>query len=151
MNCPVCDAPDVKIVDDHFECDYCSSIMPHNLLVCPSCRNPNPIDSENCTVCGEPLTLVSQVIIRHTELDLGPYRLRQAREQAAQIQESGERASQQRLRDLQEADSKRIQAAREAEMIRRKEQIRLMQFALGIILVFILVVIILLIQSAGAS
>ena len=100
-------------------------------------------------VCGEPLTLVSQVIIRHSDLDMGPYRLRQAREQAARIKQSEERASQQRIHDLEEVDRERIQDALDAEMDRRKVQTQLLMIALAIIIVFFLVIIILSIQSAN--
>jgi hypothetical protein len=151
MNCPVCSAPNVKITNEVFECAYCGSIQPHNMLICPSCREPNQPESEECISCGEPLTLVSQVMMRHSDLDSGPYRLRQAREQAARIKESEERSSQQRIRDLEEVDQKRIQAAREAEMARRKEQSRLLIITFAIIATFILVVLILTIRSALAQ
>jgi len=94
------------------------------------------------------LTLVSQVMMRHSDLDSGPYRLRQAREQAARIKESEEHSSQQRIRDLQEVDRKRIQAVREAEMARRKEQSQLLKITFAVIATFILVVLILTIRSA---
>jgi len=148
MNCPVCSAPNVQITNEFFECAYCGSIQPHNLLFCPSCREPNPPESEECIACGEPLTLVSQVMMRHSNLDSGPYRLRQAREQAARIKESEERSSQQRIRDLEAVDRKRIQAAREAEMARRKEQSQLLKIAFVVIASLILFVLILILRSA---
>ncbi len=148
MNCPVCSAPNVQIKNEFFECAYCGSIQPHNMLICPSCHEPNSPESEECIACGEPLTLVSQVMMRHSDLDSGPYRLRQAREQAARIKESEEHSSQQRIRDLQEVDRKRIQAVREAEMARRKEQSQLLKITFAVIATFILVVLILTIRSA---
>lgn len=148
MNCPVCNAPDVKIVKENFECAYCGTILPHNMLICPSCRNPNPLDSDNCTACGEPLTLVSQVMIRHTDRDAGPYRLRQAREQAARIKESEERASELRFRELEEVDRRRIQAVRNAELERKKEQVTLLKIFIVIIIIFLLAILILSIRSA---
>ena len=148
MNCPVCDAPDAKIAQGNFECAYCGSILPHNILICPSCRNPNPLESDNCAACGEPLTLVSQVMIRHTDREAGPYRLRQAREQAARIKESEERASQIRIHDLEESDRRRIQAARNAEIERKKEQATLFKITFVIVLIFLLTVLILTIRSA---
>jgi hypothetical protein len=151
MNCPVCSAPNVKITDEFFECAYCGSIQRHDLLICPSCREPNPPESEECSVCGEPLTLVSQVMMRHSDLDSGPYRLRQAREQAARIKESEERSSQQRIHDLEEEDRKRIQAAREAEMARQKEQSQLFKFTCAFIAILFLVILILTIRSAFAQ
>ncbi len=147
MNCPVCGAPDVKIIDDYFECSYCSRKLPHNMSICPSCRNPNPLESETCAVCGEPLTLFSQVMIRHTKADTGPYRLHQAREQAARIKESEERASQQRFHDLEEVDRRRIQTAVEAQRARRKEQNQLLKISVMIVILFVLVILILTIRS----
>ncbi len=148
MNCPVCSAPNVKIINDIFECTYCGSIQPHNMLICPSCREPNLPESEECIACGEPLTLVSQVMLRHSDLDAGPYRLRQVREQAARIKESEEHSSQLRIHELEEVDRKRIQAAREAEMARRKEQSQLLKITFAVIAAFILFVLILTIRSA---
>jgi predicted amidophosphoribosyltransferase len=148
MNCPVCDAPDVKIIEDYFECSYCGSTLPHNMSICPSCQSPNPLEAEACEVCGEPLTLFSQVIIRHANADSGPYRLRQAREQAARIKESEERASQQRLHDLEETDRRRIQAALEAERARRKEQSQLMKISAAIVILFLLLILFLALRSA---
>jgi hypothetical protein len=148
MNCPVCNAPDVIIKNELFECPYCGSIQPHNMLICPSCREPNPPESEECLACGEPLTLISQVMMRHSNLDSGPYRLRQAREQAARIKEIEEHESQKRIHDLEETDRKRIQAAREAEMARRKEQSQLLKITFVIILIFLLAILILTVRSA---
>ncbi len=86
--------------------------------------------------------------MRHAESDSGPYRLRQARQQAARLKESEERASQQRIHDLEDVDRKRIQAVIEAESARSKEQSQLLKISLAIIVLFALITLVLTIRSA---
>ena len=147
MRCPACDAPNPMIHESHFDCNFCGSIIPHDLVICPTCRHPNVPETENCGECGEPLTLFSQVMIRHGESDSGPYRLRQAREQASQIKARGDIASQQRMQEFKEIDRRRIQVASEAEIARRREQRLILRILVVVGVLFILAILVLSVRS----
>jgi hypothetical protein len=105
------------------------------MVLCPSCGGVNAADEDACAACGRSLTLVDQVLDRHTG-GRTPGFLASAREQAPALKESELRASEARFQEFVEIDRAReaAQAAKAAE--RRKSDRTLLGFgiALGAIL-----------------
>jgi hypothetical protein len=88
------------------ECQYCGT----SFKVCPSCRHANGLHIEICTFCGEPLTIISQVIARHESPRVNPRWLRQTRAKAASIKASEESASLERMDAIMEIENRREEA-----------------------------------------
>lgn len=105
------------------------------LVLCPSCGGVNSPEADSCTACGRSLTLVDQVLDRHSS-PRAPGFLASAWDQAPALKESELRASEARFQEFVEIDRVReeAQAAKEAE--RRKSDQVLLGFgiALGAIL-----------------
>ena len=106
------------------------------MVLCPACGGVNSPENDSCSACGRSLTLVDQVLDRHTGAQT-PSFLTSARDQAPALKESEQRSSDARFQDFAEIDRRReeAQAAQEAE--RRKSDRALMIFgiALGSIVV----------------
>jgi hypothetical protein len=140
--CLACTAPGLELVrKGELKCQYCGSTFKGLPLVCPSCSWINTIEAERCPQCGEPLTVISQVISRQ-DASQGPQWLRRVQSQAEVIKQSEEIASQKRLQKLQEIDRKREEAV-SAEKAQRTKDDRffLMLIASGVLLVIIIITI----------
>ena len=79
MNCPKCSTPGLEVADDGtIDCPNCGILQTGRLNVCPACGHENHLNAENCTVCEEPLTIVSQIMIMQSDHNQ-PFRLKQIR------------------------------------------------------------------------
>jgi hypothetical protein len=144
FNCPACTAPGlVDLSPNVLACPYCDSTFQHDLLTCPACRALNEPQAEYCEKCGEPLTLVSQVMLRHSGAGVEPLRLRQSRARAAELKERGEQASARRMHELQEIDRRREETVAKAEADRTRLQKKALSLAITIGFLFILFIVIL--------
>lgn len=118
--CPNCTADEFfEISQGLMECQYCGT----SYQVCPSCRHASSLHIEVCSFCGEPLTIVSQVIARHESPRVNPRWLKQARAKAASIKAYEESASLERMDALMEIEHRREEALAR-ENARRQAQDR---------------------------
>ena len=124
MDCPKCSTPDLEVAEDGtIDCPNCGILQTDRLKVCPACGHENAFNAENCLVCEEPLTIVSQIMIMQSDHSQ-PFRLKQVRSQASAIKEREERASQRRMEAFQEIDRRREQAVTEAQEAQKAYQKR---------------------------
>jgi hypothetical protein len=115
--CPACTAPRLIVVQKgELKCSYCGSSFRGVPLICPSCGWINTIEAEDCPVCGEPLTVVAQVIHRQ-DTSGGPQWMKRVQSQLGEMRSAEEQASQIRLKALQEIDH-----SREKALAEQKEQ-----------------------------
>ncbi len=143
FDCPTCTAPGLVVTSQNIlACSYCGSSFQHDRITCPACRSLNTPEAENCARCGEPLTLISQVMLRHGGSGFDPLSLRQSRARAAELKERGEQASLLRMQNFLEQDRRREQAVAEAEAERSREQKQLFKLMVIVGSIFILLVLI---------
>lgn len=140
MNCPQCSTPGLEVADDGtIDCPNCGILQASRHKVCPACGHENIFNAENCIVCGEPLTIVSQIMIMQSDHNQ-PFRLKQVRSQASAIKEREERASQNRMEAFQEIDRRREQVlaeAQEAQKVYQRRVSTVMFIIAGLFVVFI--------------
>ena len=140
MNCPNCFTPGLEVTDDGtIDCPNCGILQAGRHKVCPACGHENSIHAENCIVCEEPLTIVSQVMRMHSNHSQ-PFRLKQVRSQASAIKEREERASQSRMEAFQEIDRRREQAlakAQEAQKAYQRRVSTVMFIIAGLFVIFV--------------
>jgi CHASE3 domain sensor protein len=91
------------------KCTYCGSTFTGIPLVCPSCGWINNIEAEDCPECGEPLTIIAQVIRRGGTAG-GPQWMERVQSQLGELRSAEDRASQIRLQALKEIDQTREEA-----------------------------------------
>jgi hypothetical protein len=105
------------------------------LVLCLSCGGVNAAEVDACAACGRSLTLVDQVLDRHTSART-PSFLTSARDQAPALKESELRSSDARFQEFVEIDRRREQAQAVKEAERRKSDRALVAtgIALGAIL-----------------
>lgn len=141
LECPTCSSKDLKLVDNReWECQSCGAILVEEPLYCPICGHGTTSGIEICTNCGEPLSIISQIMTRHTG-NSEPYRLKQIRSQAQALKERDIEPSRRRMEKFQQIDRRREQAiaeAREAQAIYHR---RISKVLLAIASMFILFVI----------
>lgn len=112
--CPVCSEPQlIRIQAEVLTCQSCHARIINNQIICPACKRPNVIGRENCTACGEPLTVIGAVISRQVA-GFGSHRLEQLKNQANEIKTSAEQHSNARMSILKDLDQRRIESDREA-------------------------------------
>lgn len=141
--CPACTAPGLEVSPDgRLTCSYCGSTLPGESIVCPACGHVNAYDVETCRSCGEPLSLLAQVMIRHEGRDQ-PYRLQQVRTQAPALKERESRESGKRMEVLQAIDQRRHAAEAEAKEAQEAYQRKISRIVLLIIPIFIVFIILL--------
>lgn len=135
--CPSCGAPGLtQITADQLHCRYCASTFQGKPYLCPTCGWINNIEAENCPKCGEPLSIISEVISRQKK-ESTPSWIQRVRSQAEAIKISEELSSQQRFKQLEEIDHVRKEAEwRERELQAQRDK-RLFTF----IFIFALVVV----------
>lgn len=141
--CPTCTAPGLEVSPDGtLTCSYCGNTLPGESIVCPACGHVNADGVETCWSCGEPLSIVAQVIIRQ-ESSEQPYRLKQVRSQATALKERASRESEKRMEVFQAIDQRRQAAEAEAKKTQEAYQRRLSGIVLLIIPIFIVFIILL--------
>lgn len=142
MDCPACTAPNLfPLNSTSLKCDYCDSTWQLDANRCPSCQNPNPSTVEVCQTCGEPLSLFSQVIIRHGGGSRDPFRLQQARSRAADLKAQGEESSRARMQALQAIDRRREQHTAQEQLARATEEQKLIRLMAVVLIVAVVIVV----------
>jgi hypothetical protein len=112
--CPVCSEPQlISLQSGVLKCQFCHAQIINGRLICPSCKRANDIGLEQCSVCGEPLTVVGAVISRQST-GFGSQRLEQLKVQASDMKAHAEKHSQERMTVFKDVDQRRIQSEREA-------------------------------------
>lgn len=133
--CPSCHAIDLAPQDDAWRCLQCGMQFDLPLALCPSCGGVNAAEDDACAACGRSLTLVDQVLDRHTNARTSGF-LTSARDQAPALKESELRSSDARFQEFVEIDRRReqAQAVKEAERRRSDRALVATGIALGAIL-----------------
>jgi hypothetical protein len=108
------------------ECQYCGT----SYQVCPSCRHANDPHVEICSSCGEPLTIISQVIARHESPRVNPRWLKRARSQAASIKALEESASAERMDAFMEIEHRREETLARENAARQAQDRRILTIIL---------------------
>jgi hypothetical protein len=115
--CPACTAPGLTIVQKgELQCGYCGSSFRGIPLICPTCGWINSTEAEDCPECGEPLTIIAQVIRRGGTAG-GPQWMERVQSQLGELRSAEDRASQIRLQAFHEIDQ-----AREKTIAEQKAQ-----------------------------
>ena len=132
--CPSCHATDLAPQDDAWRCLQCGMLFDTPMVLCPGCGEVNASEADACAACGRSLTLVDQVLDRHTSART-PGFLTSARDQAPALKESELRSSDARFQEFVEIDQRReaAQAAREAERRKSDRALVTIGIALGAI------------------
>jgi ssDNA-binding Zn-finger/Zn-ribbon topoisomerase 1 len=140
--CPACTAPGLIQVDKReLKCSYCGSSFNGIPLICPSCGWINNIEAEDCPNCGEPLSVIAQVI-RRQDKDGGPQWMKRVQSQLGEMRSAEERASQLRLQTFHELDQQREDAIAEQKTRQAKSERTLFTLTATILLVMIVIIII---------
>jgi hypothetical protein len=140
--CPACTAMGLTLVQKgELSCSYCGSAFKGIPLICPSCGWINTIDAEDCPECGEPLSVIAQVISRQDKAG-GPQWMKRVQSQLGEIRSAEERASQIRLQALQEVDQKREESLAEQKIRQSQAERNLLMIAFIVALLIIMSVII---------
>ena len=140
MNCPNCSTPGLEVTDDGtIDCPNCGILQASGLKVCPACGHENILNAENCIVCEEPITILSQILTMQSDHSQ-PFRLKQARSRASAIKEREERGSQRRMEAFQEIDRRREQAlaeTQEAQKVHQRRVSTVLFIIAGLFVIFI--------------
>jgi len=129
--CPSCHSTDLAAQDDAWRCRQCGMLFDPPLVLCPGCGGVNSPEDDACTACGRSLTLVDQVLDRHTG-PRTPGFLTSARDQAPALKESELRASDARYQEFVEIDRRREEAQAVQEAARRKSDRALLTFGIAL-------------------
>jgi predicted amidophosphoribosyltransferase len=141
--CPACTAPGLEVTPEgNLTCTYCGITILGDANVCPACGHVNAYDVETCSVCGEPLSLVAQIMVRHSGSDQ-PYKLQQVRSQASQLKEREAHESEKRMEVFKAIDQRREAAEAKAKQEQEAYQRKLSTIVLLIIPVFLVFIILL--------
>lgn len=141
--CPACTAPSLTLYTQGILlCPYCGTRVIGEAEVCSVCGHENPIASEQCLNCGEPLTITARVVLRQGRASREPFFLSRARGLAARLKSQGDQASEERMDRFREMDRQR--QARDAENLalqqaRDRRLLIASAGALGILVVAILI------------
>ncbi|MCJ7511775.1 MAG: hypothetical protein MUO23_02260 [Anaerolineales bacterium] len=132
--CPSCLSLDLVHEPGAWTCQQCGMVFDPPLVLCPSCGGANVADDDACAACGRPLTLVDQVLNRHSN-PRTPTFLASVRDQAPALKESEQRSSEARSQEFLEIDRRREeqQAIQEAQRRRSDRMLLSLGIALGAI------------------
>lgn len=134
--CPACTAPALfESGKGQLSCPYCRSTYRGKPLICPACDRINEELSDVCLNCGEPMTVVAQVL-RRGGSGGSPRWLELSHTQANKLKAEGERTSAERMREFQEIDRRRIETD-SRELRKRMERDRRM--LVGVLIVILIV------------
>lgn len=175
FECPNCGASDiVATAEEQLRCSFCHSFLGDALRVClkcghyneegarhcslcgtrivrecPVCGTGNWILSDHCTHCGRNLSFIEE-LVRRWQVST-QQRLQERRQVVVSIKESEEQASQARMAAIMEAERQR-QAALAAEREFQRQRDRQLMMIIGLVAIgFVMVVLlVLLVTSAGA-
>jgi hypothetical protein len=137
--CPACTAPGLVLdPSGGLRCTYCGSIIKGKPFLCPSCGWINSTNEEECPKCGEPMTVVAQVIRRQDSTG-APQWLQRAQSQAGDLKEREERASSIRIQKFMDIDRMREEALRKEDERQTKQAQRIFGIAIICVVVMILI------------
>jgi ribosomal protein L40E len=143
LTCPACTAPSLEFnTEGILTCPYCGTRIIGEAKVCSACGHLNPRPAEQCLKCGEPLTVIARVVLRHGNAARNPAFLERARGQAAGLKADEVRASQERMDRFREMDRLRLTDEAEAyarQQVRDRRILIASASALGILVIAILI------------
>lgn len=141
--CPICSEPQLFSSEAGvYQCHYCKARIVNGRLICPACKRSNEIGLENCSVCGEPLTVIGAVISRQVA-GYGSLRLEQVKAQANEIKAQAEQHSRVRMSAFNEVDQRRKQAEQEdavQQQVRDHEILKYTAIGAGIFLLLVAII-----------
>lgn len=138
--CPICSKAVLQTVTPGvLRCNHCHAQIVQGQLQCRACQTLNPIGTENCANCGEPLSIISQVISRQGSQQKSQ-RLEQMRSRAGAIQEQARQSSETRMAEFMEIDRRRLQSEHEALAARQEQDRRVFRsLAIGLGIFFFII------------
>lgn len=175
FECPNCGASDiVTTAGVQLRCTFCDSFLGDALRVClkcghyneegarhcslcgtrivrecPVCGTGNWVLSDHCIQCGRNLNFIEELVRRWQVTT--QQRLQERRQVVVSIKESEEQASQARMEAIMEAERQRqVALAAEREYQRQRDRQLLMTIGLVAIGFVMIVLLVLLVTSAGA-
>lgn len=173
FECPNCGAHDMQTAADHrLVCLFCGSSFGEVTRICPKCGHYNEegvrhcsecgtrivrdcpicgadnwVLADHCVQCGRNLDLIEQMTRRWKETT--QERLYAQRAAMLSLKEQEERASQQRMAALLEAERLRQEALAQARAAQRQRERQLYVWAGVAIFVFVVVLLLMLLLTAG--
>lgn len=143
LTCAACTAPALAADNQgNFDCDYCGTHFVTERTECPACGELNLKGADNCSNCGEPLSIVASVIDRQGSTG-NPLWIRRLRSQVASLKESEARASEDRFEEFVEIDRRRKAAEAEAYARQKQTDRNILFYGAAAILIIVLVVFVL--------
>ncbi len=141
--CPICSEPQlIPSEPGVYHCHFCKARIVNGRLVCPACKRSNELDIENCSLCGEPLTVVGAVLSRQAA-GSASQRLEQLKAQAPEIKAQAEQHSRVRMSAFNEVDQRRKQLEQEAaarQQVRDHEILKYTAIGAGIFLLLVAII-----------
>ncbi len=143
LTCATCTAP-ALIADGkgNFDCDYCGTHFVTERTKCPACGELNLKGADDCSNCGEPLSIVASVIDRQGST-FNPLWIRRLQSQVAGLKESEARASEERFEEFMEIDRRRKAAEAEAYSRQKQTDRSILFYGAAALLLIVLVVLVL--------
>jgi hypothetical protein len=171
LECPSCGAKELALDENgYLVCTFCQSNFGEVTRVCPSCGSSNEeqvrfcercgsplirdcpvcgadnwILAEHCVQCGRSLDLIEQ-IARRWQLTT-QHRLQERKGEVAQVKAQEEKASEERMATLMEAERIRQDALALARATQRKRDQQIYVWLAILVAVFVIIAVVLVILS----
>jgi hypothetical protein len=143
LTCAACTAPALAADSEgNFNCDYCGTHFVTERTECPACGELNLKGADDCSNCGEPLSIVASVIDRQGSI-FNPLWIRRLQAQVAGLKESEARASEERFEELMTIDRRRKAAEAEAYARQIQTDRNILFYGAAAVLLIVLVVLVL--------
>jgi hypothetical protein len=143
LTCAACTAPALTADSEgNFNCDYCGTHFVTERTECPACGELNLKGADDCSNCGEPLSIVASVIDRQGSI-FNPLWIRRLQAQVAGLKESEARASEERFEELMTIDRRRKAAEAEAYARQIQTDRNILFYGAAAVLLIVLVVLVL--------
>jgi hypothetical protein len=128
---------------------HCAACGAQILRDCPACGADNWVLADHCAQCGRDLALIERMAHRWQKTT--QQRLYERQSAMLALKEREEKASQERMATLVEAERKRQEALAQARELQRQRDRQLYQFAGVAIIVFVAIVVLVLLLTSGGS
>jgi hypothetical protein len=143
LTCAACTAPALTADSEgNFDCDYCGTHFVAERTECPACSELNLKGADDCSNCGEPLSIVASVIDRQGTTG-NPLWIRRLKSQVAALKESEARASEDRFEEFVDIDRRRKAAEAEAFARQKQTDWNILFYGAAAVLLIVLVVLVL--------
>ncbi len=143
LTCAACTAPALTVDGEgNFDCDYCGTHFATERTECPACGELNLKGADDCSNCGEPLSIVASVIDRQGST-FNPLWIRRLQSQVAGLKESEARASEERFEEFMEIDRRRKAVEAEAYARQKQTDRNILFYGAAAVLLIVLVVLVL--------